>query len=87
MERRRRRRDGSAVAKGWRAAAKGSGVRGVRATGRSRAGGLARAIRSRVFFRRFFYRWLIFVDFFFVACLGRDRWLPNEERGGWWRTR
>ena len=51
---RRRRRDGSAAAKGWRAAAKGSGVRVVRATGRSRAGGLARAIRSRVFFSGFF---------------------------------
>ena len=30
---------------------------------------------SLVIFRRFFYRWLIYVDFFFVACLGRDRWL------------
>ena len=35
---------------GWRAAAKGSGVRLVRATARSRAEGLARAIRSRIFF-------------------------------------
>ena len=58
----------------------------VRLVARGQEASLVRSVPG-FFFACFFYSWLIFVDFFFVACLGRDRWLPNEERGGWWRTR